>query len=130
MNNQPATQAVHETPPTEQYRVIRVPTPKTRDPFVNTPLLSLGLDETGEERFWIATCNCCVGCQGVMFTNRGGTACISFRQALPRSTAQPRRIAIPSGCAATSPKWCGYAWIPASMRCLRPACRRQTCFRA
>ena len=60
-----------QTLSTGQGRTIRVPTPKTRDPFVNTPLISLGPDETGEERFWISSLNCCVGCLGVLFKESG-----------------------------------------------------------
>ena len=41
------------------------PMPRTRDPIVNTPLLSLGVNRRGVERFWISTYNRCVGCTGL-----------------------------------------------------------------
>lgn len=57
--------------PTWQGEILRVPVPKTRDPFINTPFISLGRDASGEERFWISTWNSCVGCLGVMVTESG-----------------------------------------------------------
>lgn len=42
-------------------RILRASIPKTRDPFVNTPLLSLGPDAQGGERFWISTWNAVEG---------------------------------------------------------------------
>ena len=48
-----------------------VPIPRTREPFVNTPLLSLGPGEDGSERFWIATYNRMNGATGVLVTEDG-----------------------------------------------------------
>ena len=52
-------------------KVLRVPIPKTRDPFVNTPLLSLGKDRRGIERFWISSWNSTVGCMGLVVDETG-----------------------------------------------------------
>jgi len=38
-------------------KVLRAPIPKGRDPFVNTPLLPLGPDDRGRQRFWISSYN-------------------------------------------------------------------------
>lgn len=51
-------------------KTFRVPIPKTRDPFVNTPLLSVGRDAHGEERFWISSYNP-NGCLAVLITESG-----------------------------------------------------------
>lgn len=51
--------------------IIRVPLPKGRDPFVNTPLLSLGPGEDGVERFWISTWNSNVGTLAALVTEDG-----------------------------------------------------------
>lgn len=43
--------------------------PKTRDPFINTPLTPAGIDPiTGEERFFISTWNSNTGCLGALVT--------------------------------------------------------------
>ncbi len=52
--------------------VRQVPIPKTRDPFVNTPLISLGSDRSGVERFWISTWNSLEGCICALVDERGG----------------------------------------------------------
>src|SRR5689334_5815342 len=52
-------------------RVIPATVPRTRDPFVNTPLLSLGRDSSGLDRFWISTYNGVIGCLGVMVNESG-----------------------------------------------------------
>ncbi|HUU43999.1 MAG TPA: hypothetical protein VMX57_09475, partial [Planctomycetota bacterium] len=57
--------------------VRHVPIPKSRDPFVNTPLLSLGRDGRGVERFWISTWNANVGTTGVVVDETG--ACRVYR---------------------------------------------------
>ncbi|MBI2441676.1 MAG: hypothetical protein HYV35_09930, partial [Lentisphaerae bacterium] len=55
----------------QQGRIIRVPLPKTRGPFINAPLISLGADAAGEERFWISTWNAYSGCLAVLVTESG-----------------------------------------------------------
>lgn len=47
-------------------KIIRVPIPKTREPFINTPLLPLG-----DGRFWISSVNRTVGALGVVVTMEG-----------------------------------------------------------
>ena len=62
----------------------RAAVPKTRDPFVNTPLLSLGIDErTGRERFWISTYNQNVGPICVLVDEQGSYR--MFRPGLPHA---------------------------------------------
>ena len=51
--------------------VKRIPIPKTRDPFVNTPLLPVGPDKQGRERFWMTTLNRTVGCLGALVNAAG-----------------------------------------------------------
>jgi len=51
--------------------IIHVPIPKGRDPFVNTPLLSLGPGADGTERFWISTWNSNAGCLAALVTEDG-----------------------------------------------------------
>jgi len=49
----------------------KYPLPKTRDPFVNTPITAAGRDpETGAERFWISTWNA-NGMTGALFDTAG-----------------------------------------------------------
>jgi len=50
---------------------VRVPIPRCREPFVNTPLLSLGVRADGREQFWISTYNNIDGCTGVLLDDRG-----------------------------------------------------------
>jgi hypothetical protein len=49
-----------------------VPIPPCRDPFINTPLLALGPDAAGVERFWISTWNSVTGCIGALVDEHGG----------------------------------------------------------
>lgn len=58
--------------------VIRVPVPKGRDPFVNTPLISLGPGADGAERFWISTWNSNVGCTAALVTEAGDARIYRF----------------------------------------------------
>jgi len=51
--------------------VLHVPIPKSRDPFVNACLVSLGVDPRGVERFWISTWNDNVGCMGLVIDETG-----------------------------------------------------------
>jgi hypothetical protein len=51
--------------------ILRVPIPPGRDPFVNTPLLSLGNGVDGEERFWTSSWNSVSGTTGVLITESG-----------------------------------------------------------
>ena len=51
--------------------VKRFPIPKTRDPFVNTPLLPVGPDKRGRERFWISSCNMNSGCLAALVNEDG-----------------------------------------------------------
>jgi len=50
---------------------ITISIPPGRDPFVNTPLLALGPDRNGNERFWISTWNANVGCLAALVTEAG-----------------------------------------------------------
>ena len=50
---------------------LTVAIPRTRDPFVNTPLMRAGTGKDGAERFWIASCNANVGCIGVLVDELG-----------------------------------------------------------
>ena len=50
---------------------IRIPVPRTRDPFVNTPLRSVGPGADGVERFWISTWNSTSGCLAALVTEDG-----------------------------------------------------------
>lgn len=49
----------------------RIPIPPAQDPFVNTPLLSLGPGDDGQERFWISSWNSVSGTLGVLVTESG-----------------------------------------------------------
>ncbi|MFW6598579.1 hypothetical protein ACQBAU_08510 [Propionibacteriaceae bacterium Y2011] len=51
--------------------VRRVPIPPGQDPFVNTPLISLGIDDTGTERFWTSSWNANAGATGVVVDESG-----------------------------------------------------------
>ena len=51
--------------------IIRVPIPAGRDPFVNTPLLSLGPGADGVERCWISTWNSNAGCLAALVMEDG-----------------------------------------------------------
>lgn len=52
-------------------KVIRVGIPKSRDPFVNARLISLGCDGRGRERFWISSCNGGRGSTGIVIDEDG-----------------------------------------------------------
>lgn len=52
--------------------------PATRDPFVNTPLISLGTDAAGTERFWTSTWNNHLGCQAAIVDTLGQSRQITF----------------------------------------------------
>lgn len=49
----------------------RFPLPPAQDPFVNTPLISLGPGDDGAERFWITSWNSVSGTQAIMITEDG-----------------------------------------------------------
>ncbi len=66
--------------PSSSGPAVRVPIPVTRDPFVNTQLLPLGVDGTGEEAFWISSYNARSGCTGVVVTASGQARLINFPQ--------------------------------------------------
>lgn len=59
-------------------RTLRVPVPKTRDPFINTPLVRAGRDAAGHERFWISTWNHLVGCIGALVSETGAARIFHF----------------------------------------------------
>lgn len=48
-----------------------VPLPKTREPFVNIPFKSLGIDARGNERFWMSSVNQLFGAKGVIVDEWG-----------------------------------------------------------
>jgi hypothetical protein len=52
-------------------KVIRVRIPKSRDPFINAGLISLGADRRGRERFWISSCNGSQGSTGIVIDEEG-----------------------------------------------------------
>ncbi len=52
-------------------RVRQAPIPKTRDPFINTHLLSIGPDADGRERFWTSSCNMVQGTTCVIVNEDG-----------------------------------------------------------
>ena len=59
-------------------RTRRVSIPECRDPFINTPLISLGRETAGApERFWISTWNSVTGCLGALVDEEG--ACRLYR---------------------------------------------------
>ena len=58
----------------------RVSIPPCRDPFVNTPLLALGCDSAGVERFWISTWNSITGCIGALVDGNGGHRLYRFHE--------------------------------------------------
>lgn len=51
--------------------VRRFALPPAQDPFVNTPLISLGPGDDGRERFWITSWNSVSGTQAIMITEDG-----------------------------------------------------------
>lgn len=64
-------------------RVTRVPIPKTREPFVNTPLMPVGKDERGLERFWISSWNSVMGCMAVLVNETGEHRIFRFKPPHP-----------------------------------------------
>lgn len=58
--------------------MISTAVPKTRDPFINTPLIALGENHAGVERFWISSWNGNVGCSGVMVSETGESRVYQF----------------------------------------------------
>ncbi|MBQ3055648.1 MAG: hypothetical protein IJC88_06050 [Oscillospiraceae bacterium] len=55
--------------------------PKTRDPFINAPFISAGVDpETGLERFWCSSWNDNVGSTGVLIRADGSTRVYRFEK--------------------------------------------------
>ncbi|KPL00383.1 MAG: hypothetical protein AMK75_05490, partial [Planctomycetes bacterium SM23_65] len=66
-----------------QGKMLHVPVPKTRDPFVNTPLLSLGRDRRGVERFWSSSWNSNVGCMGLVVDETGNHRIYRFDGRFP-----------------------------------------------
>jgi hypothetical protein len=63
--------------------VLHVPIPKSRDPFVNACLVSLGVDRSGIERFWISSWNGNVGCMGMTIDERGECRIYRFGERFP-----------------------------------------------
>lgn len=61
----------------------RLAVPRTRDPFINTPLLPLGKDEQGSERFWCSTYNANVGPTCALISDQG--ECKLLRPGLPHA---------------------------------------------
>ncbi|MBI3830483.1 MAG: hypothetical protein HY291_13265 [Planctomycetes bacterium] len=59
-----------------------MPIPKTRDPFVNTPLISLGKGPNGLERFWISTYNGSAGAIAALVDEAGGHRIFRFKPPL------------------------------------------------
>ena len=58
------------------------PVPRTRDPFINTPLIPAGVNpETGEERFFISTWNANVGCISALVDTGGNSRIYHFKKA-------------------------------------------------
>lgn len=51
--------------------VRRLALPPAQDPFVNTPLISLGPGDDGVERFWITSWNSVSGTQAILITEDG-----------------------------------------------------------
>lgn len=52
-------------------KTLRVKLPKSRDPFVNAQLRTLGVDKLGRERFWSSSVNGSQGSTGVVVTEDG-----------------------------------------------------------
>jgi hypothetical protein len=52
-------------------KTIRVPIPKSPDPFINAALITLGVDGKGRERFWISSCNGGQGSTGIVLDEDG-----------------------------------------------------------
>ncbi|MBA3709570.1 MAG: hypothetical protein H0W83_12210 [Planctomycetes bacterium] len=61
----------------------RVPIPRTRDPFVNTPLIAVGADAAGRDRFWTSSYNAVEGCFGVLVDEAGTHRIYRFGKEFP-----------------------------------------------
>lgn len=66
-------------------RIVRAPIPRTRDPFINTNLISVGPGDDGEERFWISTYNNSAGCIGALISESGTARLHRFDQCRHRN---------------------------------------------
>jgi len=60
--------------------VLELNIPKGREPFINTPVVSLGKGKEGIERFWISSCNAAHGSTGVLFTEYGDYRILRFKE--------------------------------------------------
>ncbi len=58
-----------------------LPIPKTPDPFINTPLISIGPNPDGLEQFWISSWNHNAGSLGLCVTERGEVRRYPFKKA-------------------------------------------------
>ncbi len=56
-----------------------LPIPKTPDPFINTPLINIGPDERGRDRFWISSWNHNAGSLGLCVTEFGDVRRYPFK---------------------------------------------------
>ncbi len=63
---------------TIRSKVLRASIPASPDPFINTPLIALGPDEKGKDRFWISTWNANVGPLAVLVNEDGDTRVYRF----------------------------------------------------
>lgn len=59
-------------------KALRAPIPPSPDPFVNTPLIALGPDENGKDRFWTSTWNANVGSLAVLVNEDGDSRVYRF----------------------------------------------------
>ncbi|MHC4872282.1 MAG: hypothetical protein ACYTFY_10595 [Planctomycetota bacterium] len=55
----------------EKCRIVEVPVPPMPGPFVNGPLMSVGNDKNGSERFWASTFNSVSGALGILVNEKG-----------------------------------------------------------
>ena len=62
----------------KRFRSRRFPIPCTPDPLINTPLLGLGIDKRGVERFWISSLNHGSGCLGLRLDELGNCRVYPF----------------------------------------------------
>lgn len=56
------------------------PIPLVPDPIINTPLMSMGIDGKGNERFWISSYNLITNCRGYVVDEWGNCRTYSFPQ--------------------------------------------------
>lgn len=71
------------TPDTWKGRPRLAPIPKSRDPFINAPLISVGPGPDGVARYWISTWNAHSGCLAALVTRDGRHRLYRFPPALP-----------------------------------------------